>query len=270
MSPGGETSRKPFPSFATGAAVGSLGGLIGLGGAEFRLPLLITIFGYATLPAVVVNLIVSLVTVFFSFIFRLKVIGLGGVASNLSVIVNILAGSLIGSYFGARLATYIGETVLRRMVVVLLILLSLLLMSHEIIFDSGSAPLSPLLRVALRFLAGIAIGAISSLLGVAGGELIIPTIVLLFAIDIKTAGSLSLAISVPTIIMGLYNYRRQQQLGGVSGDGKFIAWMALGSILGSLVGSYLLRYVPDLYLHFFLGSILLTSAIKVAIDARTS
>ena len=141
MSPGAETSRKPFPSFATGAAVGILGGLIGLGGAEFRLPLLITIFGFATLPAVVVNLVVSLATVFFSFIFRLRVIDLGGVASNLSVIVNILAGSLIGSYFGARLAAYIGERALRRMVVVLLILLSVLLMSHEIIVDSGSAQL---------------------------------------------------------------------------------------------------------------------------------
>ncbi len=71
-----------------------LGGLIGMGGAEFRLPLLITVSGYATLPAVVVNLIVSLVTVFFSFIFRLRLIGLSVIASNLSIIVNILAGSL--------------------------------------------------------------------------------------------------------------------------------------------------------------------------------
>ena len=107
-----ENRRKSFLSFLTGAAVGILGGLIGLGGAEFRLPVLMTIFGYATLPAVVVNLVVSLVTVVFSFIFRLKIIGLSVIASNLSVIVNILAGSLIGSYFGARLAAYIDEKVI--------------------------------------------------------------------------------------------------------------------------------------------------------------
>ena len=65
-----DNRRKPFLSFLTGAAIGVLGGLIGLGGAEFRLPLLLTIFGYATLPAVVVNLVVSLVTVVFSFIFQ--------------------------------------------------------------------------------------------------------------------------------------------------------------------------------------------------------
>ncbi|WP_199543097.1 hypothetical protein [Prauserella sp. PE36] len=33
--------------FTAGAAVGLLGGMIGLGGAEFRLPLLIGMFGFA-------------------------------------------------------------------------------------------------------------------------------------------------------------------------------------------------------------------------------
>ena len=90
-----DNRRKPFLSFLTGAVIGVLGGLIGLGGAEFRLPLLLTVFGYATLPAVVVILVVSLVTVVFSFIFRLNTIGLDVIASNLSVVVNILAGSLM-------------------------------------------------------------------------------------------------------------------------------------------------------------------------------
>ncbi|MEO8518928.1 MAG: hypothetical protein ABI438_07075 [Dermatophilaceae bacterium] len=38
-----------------GAAVGLLGGMIGLGGAEFRLPLLIGVFGFAALQAVNLN-----------------------------------------------------------------------------------------------------------------------------------------------------------------------------------------------------------------------
>jgi len=242
-----ENRRKPFLSFLTGAFIGVLGGLTGLGGAEFRLPLLLKVFSYATLPAVVVNLVVSLVTVVISFIFRLNTIRLDVISSNLSVVVNILAGSLIGSYFGACLAAHSGERALKRMVVVLLVMLSLLLMGHELIADSGIAQLNPLLQVALGFLAGIAIGAVSSLLGVAGGELIIPTIVLLFAIDIKPAGSLSPAIGAPTISMALYKYQRQQQLAAVFKDRAFIVWMATGSICGSLAGSYSLRHVADLY-----------------------
>ena len=85
-------------AFAWGALVGVLGGLIGLGGAEFRLPVLVGIFNYRTLQAIVVNLIVSLVTVTFSFIFRSGIVGLENVVANGATIVNILAGSLIGSY----------------------------------------------------------------------------------------------------------------------------------------------------------------------------
>jgi uncharacterized protein len=256
--------RKPFLSLSTGGAIGILGGLIGLGGAEFRLSVLLTTFGYTTLPVVVVNLVISLVTVVSSFIFRLKTIGFDVIVSNLSVVVNILAGSLIGSYLGTRLAAHISERALRRMVVVLLIMMSLLLMSHELIGHSGTDQLNPLLKIVSGFLAGIAIGGVSSLLGVAGGELIIPTFVLLFAVDIKLAGSLSLAISAPTLLMGLYKYQGQRHLAAVLEDRAFTVWMICGSICGSLIGSYLLGHVGNLYLHFFLGAILLISAAKIA------
>ena len=39
-------------AFSGGAVIGALGGLIGLGGAEFRLPLLIGLFGIGALEAV--------------------------------------------------------------------------------------------------------------------------------------------------------------------------------------------------------------------------
>jgi hypothetical protein len=42
-------------AFIAGAAVGLLGGMIGLGGAEFRLPLLIGLFGFLALQAVIMN-----------------------------------------------------------------------------------------------------------------------------------------------------------------------------------------------------------------------
>lgn len=108
------------------------------------------------------------------------------------------------------------------------------------------------------------------MLGVAGGELIIPTIILVFAIDIKLAGSLSLAISIPTIIMGLFKYRSQQRLKEVKSDQRFIVSMASGSILGAFVGSNLLRYVASSWLYVILGVILLLSALKLATHKRSA
>ena len=53
-----------------------------------------------------------------------------------------------------------------------------------------------------EILAGFGIGSVTALLGVAGGELLIPKLVLLFGADIKLAGSLSLALSLPTMLVG--------------------------------------------------------------------
>ena len=56
--------------FASGFSVGILGGLIGLGGAEFRLPILIAVFGFQALPAVILNKATSLVVVATSLLLR--------------------------------------------------------------------------------------------------------------------------------------------------------------------------------------------------------
>ena len=56
-----------------GAGVGVLGGLIGLGGAEFRLPLLIGFFANPVRRAIVLNLGVSLFTVLAALAGRLSV-----------------------------------------------------------------------------------------------------------------------------------------------------------------------------------------------------
>lgn len=251
-------------AFAWGALVGVLGGLIGLGGAEFRLPILVSVFNYRTLQAIIINLMVSLVTVTSSFIFRSGVIGLENVAANWIVIINILAGSLIGSYVGVHYATRIKEQALNRIVVVFLIFLSIVLIGHNFIFSLGILQLPSLVKISIGFIAGIVIGIFSSMLGVAGGELIIPTIILVFAIDIKLAGSLSLAISIPTILMGLFKYKSQQRFKEIKSEQRLIAFMSLGSILGAFIGSGLLRYVSGSSLYVILGTILLLSALKLA------
>src|SRR4051812_19102178 len=50
-------------------------------------------------------------------------------------------------------------------------------------------------QVAAGVVAGFGIGVVAALMGVAGGELLIPTIVLIYAVDVKLAGSLSLLVS---------------------------------------------------------------------------
>lgn len=248
-----------------GCLIGILGGLIGLGGAEFRLPVLVGIFKYRILTAIILNLMVSFVTVIFSFLFRMKHIELSAIVVNTPIILNILSGALIGSYAGVYFTKIMNGRRLYKIAAALLIVLSLILIGHNFIVHNHEIQLMAPLRIFLGFIAGIGIGIFSSMLGVAGGELIIPTIILLFPVDIKIAGSLSLAISIPTIAMGLIKHKDQQPFHEVRQQFVFIVFLSVGSMGGALAGSYLLNFVSLTVLHVILGSILLISAIKMVI-----
>jgi len=110
--------------FVAGAAIGVLGGLIGLGGAEFRLPLLIGVFGFAALQAVILNKALSLIVVITALPARLFGVPWADVAPHWPVALNLLAGSLIGAWVGASWATRMRSTTLYDVLAVLLVLIA--------------------------------------------------------------------------------------------------------------------------------------------------
>ncbi|HEY0838083.1 MAG TPA: sulfite exporter TauE/SafE family protein [Azospirillum sp.] len=258
-----EIERSRPAAFGGGAVIGVLGGLIGLGGAEFRLPLLIGAFRFAALEAVILNKAMSLVVVAFALPFRMNAVPLDAVAAQWSVILNLLAGSLLGAWLGAGWATRLRRDSLYRVIAVLLVVIAAALMfGHG---ESGGGP--PALDGALRMVAGVAagfgIGIVASLLGVAGGELLIPTLVLLYGADVKLAGSLSLAVSLPTMIAGFARYSRDSSFTVLGRNRGFVLVMAAGSIAGAFIGGQLLGAVPGGLLLPLLAGILLLSAVKV-------
>ena len=248
---------------SSGVAVGALGGLIGLGGAEFRLPLLIGVFGFAALPAIIINKATSLIVVATSLPLRAGTIPLASVFQRWDVIVTLLAGSLAGAWFGAGWATRIESRSLYRVLAVLLLAIAtLLLWGHEP--SAIKAPLFTGAALALvGTLVGFGIGVVASLMGVAGGELLIPTIVLLFGADIKLAGSLSLAVSLPTMIVGFTRYSKDKSFAVIQTERRFLAIMAAGSVVGAFIGGRLLGIIPTAVLLPMLAAILVISAIKI-------
>jgi uncharacterized protein len=67
-------------------------------------------------------------------------------------------------------------------------------------------PDSPLAHFATGTAVGLGIGLVSSMLGAASGELLIPTLMFIFGADIKTAGSASILISLGVVLSGLWRY----------------------------------------------------------------
>jgi uncharacterized membrane protein YfcA len=249
-------------AFAGGAVIGALGGLIGLGGAEFRLPLLIGPYKFRALEAVILNKAMSLIVVATALPFRAAAVPFSSIADHWTVIVNLLAGSLLGAWFGAGWATKLSSKSLYRVIAVLLVFIAgALLFGH----DTGGAVavLTGAWQMAAGVVAGFGIGVVASLMGVAGGELLIPTLVLLFGADIKLAGSLSLAVSLPTMLVGFTRYSRDSAFATLARNKSFVIVMAVGSIVGSFIGGRLLGLVPSTVLLPALALILALSSVKV-------
>ena len=242
--------------------IGALGGLIGLGGAEFRLPLLLGAFRFRPLQAVILNKAMSLIVVASALPFRAATVPFTAVASHWPVIVNLLAGSLVGAWFGAGWATKLASQTLYRVIAIMLLLIALVLaLSHDV--TASEVVLTGAAQLLAGVIAGFIIGIVAALLGIAGGELLIPTIVLLFGADIKLAGSLSLAVSLPTMLVGFARYSRDRSFVVLAENRGFVLTMALGSVFGSFIGGRLLGIVPTKVLLPLLASILVLSAAKI-------
>lgn len=250
-------------TFACGAAVGVLGGMIGLGGAEFRLPLLISVFGFAALSAVILNKAMSLIVVLTALPARLAAVSFSDLAPHWTVAVNLLAGSLLGAWAGASWAVKMRTSTLCRVLAVLMVAMAVALVyTHTA--DLGGLGLSGPLLAVVGVIAGFGIGVVAAIMGVAGGELLIPTIVLLYGVDIKTVGSLSLVVSMPTMLVAFARYSRDGSFAVLRANLRFTFVLAAGSIAGALFGGLLLGAIPDTVLMPTLAVILLISAAKTA------
>src|SRR5688572_9007674 len=96
-----EQERRPFTALAGGTVIGALGGLIGLGGAEFRLPVLLSVFRFPPLQAIILNKATSLIVVASALVFRTKSVPIPELLAHAEVVVNLLLGSLLGAWLGA-------------------------------------------------------------------------------------------------------------------------------------------------------------------------
>ena len=240
-------------AFGGGALIGTLGGLIGLGGAEFRLPLLIGLFRFAALEAVILNKAMSLVVVATALPFRSGTISFSEITTHWPIVLNLLAGSLAGAWFGAGWATRLKSESLYKIIAVLMVGIAVVLL-----FGHESSASSQLLTGAAQMSAGVVVG-----FGIGVVASLIPTLVLLFGADIKLAGSLSLAVSLPTMLVGFARYSQDQSFAVLGRNRAFVLVMAAGSIVGTLIGGQLLGVVPSAFLLPALAAILLISAVKV-------
>ncbi|MGI6224948.1 MAG: sulfite exporter TauE/SafE family protein [Peptococcales bacterium] len=105
---------------------------------------------------------------------------------------------------------------------------------------------------------GLAAGIFSALLGVGGGVILVPGMVFLLGIEMHKAIGTSLAIILPTALMGVYRHNLHGNI-----EWKSSLLIILGSIVGAYVGAWLSNYLSADTLRKIFVVFMLVTAFKM-------
>jgi uncharacterized protein len=112
---------------------------------------------------------------------------------------------------------------------------------------------------------GLAAGILAGLLGIGGGVLMVPAMVLLLGFDQHVAQGTSLLVIIPAAIAGSWTHHRHGRL--VLRDA---AALAAGGVLGALVGSMTALSLDEGLLQRLFAVLLILVALRMLLSRRPS
>lgn len=227
--------------------------MAGLGAAFIFVPL----FYYLGVPlaeATSTALLLNVVSLLFATInyWRGKLI-------NWRVGLPILVAAVILSPIGARLTQYVDKTILLSLFAVFLIFAGTMMLFYKA--KKRTVPLDRKIEVAAGAGVGTVAGFLGGLLGIGGGNFILPVLNWL-GLDAKTAAGTTALVVVFSSFSGFLGHAT---LGGL--DPIFIGVTAVMAAAGSLVGSQLMKTkISNQQLKRMIGILLWLIAIKMVFD----
>jgi len=169
---------------------------------------------------------------------------------------------MLGAWLGASLARWVpGTAQLALFAVVMLVAAWRMLQSTPL--ASGEHEPHRFAVVA----GGAAVGALSGLVGVGGGFLIVPALVLLAGVPMSSAIGTSLAVIAMNSFTGFGKYLQVLEVKGILLDWHVLLMIAAIGTVGSLVGNRLGRRLPQASLRRLFGIFLIVMGLVVAADA---
>jgi uncharacterized protein len=229
---------------ASGVLGGFFGGLLGLGGGIIMIPLMTWLAKITqhqahgtSLVAIVFTAIVGAATYYM----------LGGVDWKIALIIAISA--TITARFGAHYAHSLPEKKLKMAFGFFLIFASTMLIAKGYLPKTGWA-FGPWTNIIVFLMIGFVTGFVSGMMGIGGGGVMVPLMVILGNIGQHMAQGTSLLAMIPASISGASTHYK---LGNVKLD---IAWgLAIGSLVGAFFGAATANHLPDFYLKIIFAVI---------------
>ena len=231
-------------AIAVGLVAGLMSGVFGVGGGVVLVPALTMFLGLTQHRAHATSLAAIVLTAASgTFAFAAQ----GSIAAPAAVFTAI--GAVVGASLGAQLMNRVSPARLRLAFALLLIAVSVQLVLGAAPDQGADLPaLAPLWFMVL----GVAAGVLSSIMGVGGGVILVPALVLLFGYSQQVAEGTSLAIIVPTAVAGSLQHTRHGHT-----DWRTGLVVGAGGILGAVGGSTVAHALDAALLQRLFGVLLL-------------
>jgi uncharacterized membrane protein YfcA len=247
------------------ALIGIALGLLGGGGAILAVPIFNYVLGFGAKEAIASSLAVVGVT------------SLSGVAShwregNVKLRIALAFGlpAAAGAFFGAKVLAGLlsGATQLALFGVVMLVSAFFMFRDNnnsgkdeEKESDGGDSGTRN--TFVLLVAVGVGVGILTGLVGVGGGFLIVPALVLLGNVEMKQAVGTSLVVIAANSFSGFLGY-----LGTVEFQWGLMALFSVLAVVGSFAGGYLTRFVPQRVLRKSFAVFLVLMGIFILYENR--
>ncbi len=222
------------------ALIGLTLGLLGSGGSILTVPVLTYLVGHPGKVAIAEGLaIVGLIALVSSvgYLWERSV-------DKRSVLLFGLPG-LAGAYGGAALSAFVPGPVQ-----LLLFAVVMLLAAWSMFRPRAGGEDAALVRPAWHILlAGLGVGVLTGLIGVGGGFLIVPSLVLLVGLDMRRAVGTSLVVIALNSTVGFLKTLGVLSAAGLAVDTRLILIFAAIGAVGAVVGSRVGRHVPQAQLR---------------------
>jgi uncharacterized membrane protein YfcA len=220
------------------AVVGLSLGLLGGGGSILTVPIFVYVLGFDAKEAIAMSLAVVGVTSLFGAVGHWR-------AGNVNLRVALIFGAvaMVGTFIGARLSVFVSGSVQLLLFAVVMLLAAFFMFrgrfgaSAEPGEQPGGVAKMPLPQIIAE---GLVVGIVTGLVGVGGGFLVVPALVLLGKVPMKQAVGTSLLVIAMKSASGFVGYLDQ-----VSVDWGTIAAFSGVAIGGILLGTMLVRYIPQ-------------------------
>lgn len=250
--------KRSVSSLALGLGAGLLSGLFGIGGGTVLVPGLILLLGLSQHHAHATSLAAIILTATAALVPFARG---GSVAFAAGGV--IAAGALLGAYLGAGLMRRVSARRLRQAFAVVALAVAVQLIAGGDSESGGVAAPLDLLRLTGLAGLGLATGVLSALMGVGGGLIMVPGMVLLLGFSQHTAEGTSLLVIVPTALTGALRHSRS----GFT-HWRLSALIGVGGMVGGVVGGRLALALAGAALQRLFGVFLVAVAVRLLVSSR--